>query len=41
MLEQMLDDLHEAVGALDDSESLSTLNIDEDLLDSPPLAEQR
>ena len=35
MLEQMLDDLHEAVGALDNSESLSTLNIDEDLLDSP------
>ena len=35
MLEQTLESLHEAVGALDNSESLSILNIDEDLLDSP------
>ena len=35
MLEQTLGSLHEAVGALDNSESLSILNIDEDLLDSP------
>ena len=35
MLEQTLEDLHEAVAALDNPESLSILNIDEDLLDSP------
>ena len=35
MLEQTLESLHEAVDALDNSKSLSILNIDEDLLDSP------
>ena len=35
MLEQTLESVHEAVDALDNSESLSILNIDEDLLDSP------
>ena len=35
MLEQTLESLHGAVGALDNPESLSILNIDEDLLDSP------
>ena len=35
MLEQTLESLYEAVSALDNSESLSILNIDEDLLESP------
>ena len=35
MFEQTLESLYQAVGALDNSESLSILNIDEDLLDSP------
>ena len=35
MLEQTLRSLYEAVSALDNPESLSILNIDEDLLDSP------
>ena len=35
MLEQTLESLHDAVRALDNPESLSILNIDEDSLDSP------
>ena len=35
MLEQTLRSLYDAVGALDNPKSLSILNIDEDLLDSP------
>ncbi|MDE0679364.1 MAG: 50S ribosome-binding GTPase [Gammaproteobacteria bacterium] len=35
MLYQILSDLHEAVRTLDNRDSLSILNIDEDLLDSP------
>ena len=35
MLEQKLKSLHEAVGAIDNSDALTILNIDEDLLDSP------
>ena len=35
MLDQTLTDLHKAVAALDNRDSLSILNIDEDLLDSP------
>lgn len=35
MLEQTLESLHEAVGALDNPDSLSILNIDEDSLESP------
>ena len=35
MLEQTLTSLYDAVGALDNPDSLSILNIDEDLLDSP------
>ena len=35
MLDLTLRDLHQAVAALDNPDSLSILNIDEDLLDSP------
>ena len=35
MLEQTLKSLYDAVGALDNPKSLSILNVDEDLLDSP------
>ena len=35
MLEQTLESLHKAVRALDNPQSLSILNIDEDSLDSP------